>query len=229
MRILIVEDEPRVAGFLRRGLREEGWVVALAATAEAALERAADSVYDVIVLDVVLPGDDGFEVARRLRGRGDRTPILMLTALDAREDVVRGLDLGADDYLTKPFDFDELLARLRALTRRSTGETATILQWDDVVLDRIRREVRRGERALDLTPTEFRVLEIVMEAGGRVVSRGELLERAWGLDFDPGTGVVDVHLANLRAKLEAENHPRILETVRGAGFRLGGSRGEDPE
>lgn len=221
MRILVVEDEPRVAGFLERGLREEGHAVDVAATGEEALDRTRSfPPYDVVVLDVLLPGLDGFEVARRLRARGNSSPILMLTARDAREDVIRGLDLGADDYLAKPFDFSVLLARLRALVRRHERGDAAVLQWEDVVLDRLRREARRGGRRLDLTPTEFRLLEAVMEGAGKIVPRNELLERVWGLDFEPGTSVIEVHLANLRSKLEAGGASRVVHTIRGQGFRM---------
>jgi DNA-binding response OmpR family regulator len=220
LRILVVEDEPRVADLLARGLREAGHAAESSATGEEALERLQGSEYEAIVLDLGLPGMDGFDVLRALRSSGDATPVLILTARDAREDVVLGLDLGADDYLTKPFDFAELAARLRAVSRRATAAGAPILRWGDLVLDRLRRDVRRGSERVDLTPTEFRILEALMDAEGGLVSRQNLLARVWGYDFDPGTSVVEVHLAHLRRKLEAGGHKRIVITVRGEGYGL---------
>lgn len=220
MRILVVEDEARVAEFITKGLSEEGNIVHLAENGVEALALAAVGDYDVIVLDVMLPGKSGFEVASQLRADGDHTPILMLTAKDAREDVVQGLDVGADDYLTKPFDFEELLARLRALTRRSETVQQRLLRFGDVELDRFEHEARRHGRLLDLTPTEFKLLETLMRRPGQVIKRTELLSRVWGMNFDPGTSLVDVHMANLRKKLEKGGKPRLIETVRGVGFKL---------
>jgi len=168
---------------------------------------------------VRLPFADGFSVTAQLRARGCRTPILMLTALNAREDVVRGLDAGADDYLTKPFDFSELLARIRAIGRRG-GEGTPVLRCADVEMDRVRRTASRGTHELRLTPIEYRLLEVLAEARGAPVTRALLLDRVWGMRFDPGTGVIDVHVANLRGKLERGGLPRILRTVKGVGFRL---------
>lgn len=220
MRILVVEDEARVAEFITKGLSEEGNIVHRAEDGVEALALAAVGDYDVIVLDVMLPGKSGFEVASQLRADGDHTPILMLTAKDAREDVVQGLDVGADDYLTKPFDFEELLARLRALTRRSETVQQRLLRFGDVELDRFEHEARRHGRLLDLTPTEFKLLETLMRRPGQVIKRTELLSRVWGMNFDPGTSLVDVHMANLRKKLEKGGKPRLIETVRGVGFKL---------
>jgi DNA-binding response OmpR family regulator len=175
----------------------------------------------VIVLDVMLPGKSGFHVTSELRAEGNTTPILMLTARDSREDVIHGLDVGADDYLTKPFDFEELLARVRALARRSTTIGEGTLTFADVELDRLQHEVRRGGEPLALTPTEFRLLESMLRKPGQVVRRIELLDRVWGMSFDPGTNLIDVHMANLRRKLEEGGGERIIFTVRGVGFRLG--------
>ena len=203
MRILLVEDEARLAAFVRKGLTEDGHVVDVAGDGETALSLTQAGRYDVIVLDVLLPGKDGIEVTKAVRKEGISAPILMLTARDSRSDVVRGLDAGADDYLTKPFDFGELLARIRALGRRpSPMEGATIL-LGDLELDRLRRQARRGGRMLALTPTEYGILDVLMQSTGRNVTRAELLERVWGMSFDPGTSLIDVHIANLRKKLES--------------------------
>lgn len=220
MRVLVVEDERRVASFLKRGLTEEGHEVDVAGTASDALTLVRERPFDVIVLDIELPDGDGFTVASTLRTSGTLTPILMLTARDARDDVVRGLDVGADDYLTKPFDFAELIARLRALGRRAAGSTPSNLAGGDITVDRLRHEVVRAGVPLHLTPIEYRLLETLMVAGGEPVSRAELLRRVWAMDFDPGTPVIDVHVANLRAKLEQDGRPRVIVAVKGVGFRF---------
>jgi len=220
MRILLIEDEPRVARFIKRGLGEEGHVVDVATDAAEGLALAHVSQYDVIVLDVMLPGRSGFHVASELRSEGDTTPILMLTARDTPRDIVRGLDVGADDYLIKPFDFEVLLARLRALSRRERPIADGVLRFADLELDRLQHVVLRAGSELQLTPTEFRLLEALMRRPGEVIRRSELMDRVWGMSFDPGTGLADVHIANLRSKLEAGGRPRIIATVRGIGFRL---------
>lgn len=220
MRILLVEDEPRVTRFIKRGLGEEGHDVDVASDAAQGLALAHVSQYDVIVLDVMLPGQSGFHVASRLRSEGNDTPILMLTARDTPRDIVHGLDVGADDYLTKPFDFEVLLARLRALGRRKTPIVEGVLRFQDVELDLLQHTVSRSGAAVHLTPTEFKLLEALMRRPGEVVRRSELMDRVWGMSFDPGTGLVDVHMANLRSKLEAGGRPRLIATVKGVGFRL---------
>ncbi|GIW53157.1 MAG: DNA-binding response regulator [Gemmatimonadales bacterium] len=220
MNILLVEDEPRLAAFIKKGLSEEGHVVDVAGDGVTALSLAHVGTYDVIVLDVMLPGKNGFQITAELRAAGNATPILMLTVRDAREDIIRGLDVGADDYLTKPFDFGELLARVRALGRRSQPIQQGVLRFADIELDRLQHEVRRGGELIRLTPTEFRLLEALMLVPGRVVRRTELLDRVWGMGFDPGTGLIDVHVAHLRKKLEAGGRPRVIATVKGVGFRL---------
>ncbi len=225
MKILVVEDEARVARFIEKGLAEEGHVVDLAQDGVEALALASVTEYDVIVLDVMLPGKSGFHVASELRAEGSATPILMLTAKDSRQDIVHGLDVGADDYLTKPFDFDELLARLRALARRSQPIQEGMLRFADLELDRIQHEAHRGGRRLDLTPTEFKLLEALMRKPGQVIKRTELLDRVWGMSFDPGTSLIDVHMANLRKKVEQGGRPRLIHTVRGVGFKLEGPEG----
>lgn len=220
MKILVVEDDRRVAAFIRRGLLEEAHVVDLAADAEDGLSHAYVGEYDVIVVDVMLPGKSGFEMTSQLRSKGDTTPILVLTARDSRQDVVHGLDVGADDYLTKPFDFAELLARLRALGRRSRTVEETMLRFADVEMDRIRHEVHRAGTRLDLTPTEFKLLEVLMRDPGRVIKRTEILDRVWEMNFDPGTSVIDVHMAHLRKKLERDDRPRLITTIKAVGFTL---------
>lgn len=225
MKILVVEDESRVAQFIRKGLQEEGHVVDLATDGVEALALASVTEYDVIILDVMLPGKSGYHVASELRAERNATPILMLTARDSRDDIVHGLDVGADDYLTKPFDFAELLARIRALARRSQPIQENTLRFADIEMDRIQHLVRRGGEPLDLTPTEFNLLEALMRKPGQVVKRTELLDRVWGMSFDPGTSLIDVHMANLRKKLEKGGGSRVISTVRGVGFKLEGPEG----
>ncbi|MFQ5890775.1 MAG: response regulator transcription factor [Gemmatimonadota bacterium] len=227
MKILLVEDDARVARFIEKGLREEGHVVDLATDGVEAVALAHVTDYDVIVLDVMLPGKSGFHVTSELRSQGNPTPILMLTARDSREDIVQGLDVGADDYLTKPFDFEELLARIRALARRIGAIDEGTLRFQDIELDRLQHEARRGGQRINLTPTEFKLLEALMRKPGQVVKRLELLDRVWGMSFDPGTNLIDVHMANLRKKLEKEGGSRVISTVRGVGFRLASVEGHE--
>lgn len=220
MRILIVEDDPGAAAFLRQGLEEEGHAVDLADNGEEGMQLGRNLAYDLLILDVQLPRRDGVALARGLRDEHVATPILMLTARDATEDVVRGLDAGADDYLTKPFAFDELLARVRAATRRPGSGVNEVLTFDDLELDRLHRIVRRGSRCLDLSPREFRLLEYLLLHQDQVVTRTRLLETVWDMSFDPGTNVVDAHMSNLRRKLEHGGEARVIQTIRGAGYAL---------
>lgn len=220
MRILIVEDDRKVASFVARGLREEGWTADVAHDGEDGLLKAAVHAYDAIVLDVMLPERSGFEVVRELRSRDVATPVLMLTARDGADDVVTGLDAGADDYLTKPFAFDELLARLRALMRRGGRERLDRLTYSDVDMDLIRHRAGRAGEPLDLTPLEFKLLEYFLRNAERVVRRTELLEKVWDLSFDPMSNVVDVHVRRLRQKLRAGDRPHLIQTVRGIGYVL---------
>lgn len=224
LNILLVEDEDRLAAFVRKGLVEEGYVVDVASDGVTALALAHVGTYDVIILDVVLPGKNGFQVTAELRIGGHTTPILMLTAKDAREDIVRGLDVGADDYLTKPFDFAELLARIRALGRRAPTLQPPVLRFADIEMDRARHAVTRGGERIELTAMEFRLLEALMRVPEQVVTRTELLDRVWGMTFDPGTSLIDVHMAHLRKKLEAGGRPRVIAAVKGVGFRLAEGR-----
>lgn len=220
VKILVIEDDRKVASFVAQGLREDGYTVDVAHDGDEGLLNAHVYEYDALVVDVMLPGKNGFEIVRDLRSKGSTVPILLLTARDASDDVVRGLDLGADDYLTKPFSFDVLLARLRALVRRKGAERPDRFTYADLELDRIRHSARRGDTKLDLTPTEFRLLEYFLRHPEEVVRRTELLEKVWDLQFDPGSNVVDVHVSNLRRKLEKANGPPLLHTVRGVGYIL---------
>jgi two-component system OmpR family response regulator len=216
MRVLVVEDELRMAGLIRRGLVEEGHAADLAPNGEDALWLAQAHPYDAIVLDVMLPVADGFETCRRLRGAGVWAPVLMLTARDSVEDRIAGLDVGADDYLTKPFSFAELLARLRALARRGTVERPPVLEAAGLRLDPATRRAWRDGEEVRLSPKEFALLEVFMRRPGDVLSRFQLLEHAWDFAYENRSNVVDVYVGYLRQKLGAET----IETVRGVGYRL---------
>jgi two-component system, OmpR family, response regulator len=220
MNVLVVEDEVKMAALIRRGLEEEGLAVDIAGAGEEALTMARASMYDAIVLDVILPGIDGFETCRRLRGAGVEAPVLMLTARGALEDRVAGLDGGADDYLTKPFSFAELLARLRALVRRGQAERPTIAEVGNLRLDPASRQVWRGETEIDLSAKEFVLLETFMRSPGHVLTRAHLLDRAWEYDFEHRSNVIEVYVRYLRRKIDAPFGVRSIETVRGAGYRL---------
>jgi len=220
MRVLVVEDEPRMASLIRRGLLGEGLAADVAGSGEDALWLAESHDYDAIVLDVMLPGIDGFETCRRLRAAGVWAPVLMLTARDAVEDRVAGLDMGADDYLVKPFAFAELLARLRALARRGAEERPSVLQVGDLTLDPAARRVRRGEEEIQLSAKEFSLLETFMRRPGEVLSRLHLLEHAWDFAYENRSNVIDVYIRHLRRKIDEPFGRRSLETVRGAGYRL---------
>jgi two-component system, OmpR family, response regulator len=220
VRILIVEDEVKMAGLLRRGLLEEGHAVDLAATGGEALVRAGATEYDAIVLDVMLPGSDGFQVCRQLRQKGVWSPVLMLTARDAVEDRVAGLDTGADDYLTKPFSFAELLARLRAVARRGAVERPALLEVGDLRMNPATRQVWRGDTEIALSAKEFALLETFMRRPGQVLSRFDLLEHAWDYAYESRSNVVDVYVRYLREKIDRPFGRTSLETVRGAGYRL---------
>lgn len=220
MRVLIVEDEVKMAALIRRGLRKEGMAADVAVRGEDALWMAEATEYDAIVLDLMLPGADGFEVCRRLRSGDVWTPILILTARDAVSDRVAGLDGGADDYLTKPFSYAELLARLRALVRRGPVERPTELVVGDLRLDPARRLVWRGETEVELSPKEFSILETFMRRPGEVLSRFALLEHAWDYEYENRSNVVDSYIRFLRAKIDRPFGVESIETVRGAGYRL---------
>ncbi len=220
MRALIVEDDRTISEFVARGLREAGFAVDEAADGEAGLEMALAQPFDVAILDLMLPRRDGLTVIDELRRRGRTTPVLILSARRSVDDRVRGLQSGGDDYLTKPFAFDELLARVRAMTRRRTTVAGGVLRYDDLELDRLRREVRRGAIRLDLAPREFRLLEHFLLSPEQVITRTNLLEKVWDMSFHPETNVVEAHISNLRRKLEARGAARLIQTVRGAGYML---------
>ncbi len=221
MQILVVDDEPAVRDSLDRALRLEGYKVELAADGAEALSALADGSPDAIVLDLMMPRVDGFEVCRRMRAAGDRTPVLVLTARDGVSDRVKGLDVGADDYLVKPFALDELLARLRALLRRSgAGAPGQVLRFSDLTLDPVAHQVKRGDREIELTRTEFLLLELFMLHPRQVLTRSVIFERVWGYDFGPDSNSLEVYVSYLRRKLEAAEEPRLLHTVRGVGYVL---------
>jgi two-component system, OmpR family, response regulator len=222
MRVLVVEDDLKMASLLRRGLLEEGLAADVARTGDDALWMAEATEYDAIVLDVMLPGTDGFEVCRRLRESGRWSPVLMLTARDAVEDRVAGLDAGADDYLTKPFSFAELLARLRALARRAPLERPTVLEAGDLRLDPATRRAWRGDVEIGLSAKEFALLETFMRRPGEVLSRYQLLEHCWDYGYENRSNFVDVYVRYLREKVDRPFGRSSLETVRGAGYRFRG-------
>ncbi|MGE0823328.1 MAG: response regulator transcription factor [Candidatus Binatia bacterium] len=220
MHILIVEDEKKVASFIKRGLEAEHYSVAVEYDGEAGISRFFDGKYDLVILDVMLPKRDGLSVLRELRSRRIAVPILLLTARDTTEDKVAGLDQGADDYLTKPFAFEELLARVRALLRRNAPTPAVILSYTDLRLDPVTRQVTRAGKSLDLTAKEFALLEFFLRQPGRVLSRALIAQHVWGVDFDTFTNVIDVYVNYLRKKIDADFEPKLLHTVRGAGYVL---------
>lgn len=220
MRVLIVEDDIKMAGLLRRGLREEGAAADVASTGEDALWMAGATEYDAVVLDVMLPGIDGFETCARLRSDGIWAPVLMLTARDAVEDRIAGLDHGADDYLAKPFSFAELLARLRALVRRAPVERPAVISVGSLRLDPATRMAWRGDTSIELSPKEFALLETFVRHPGEVLSRFQLLEHAWDYEYDNRSNVVDVYVRYLREKVDRPFGVTGIETVRGAGYRL---------
>src|SRR5437870_7162703 len=221
MRILVVEDERKVASFISQGLAEECHAVEVAADGAEALDLIlAGPPYDLVVLDLMLPKRDGFGVLKTVRDRGVVTPVLVLTARDSVADKVTGLDLGADDYLSKPFAFEEFLARVRALLRRGGGRPAPVLRLADLTLDPATREVKRGARRVELTAREHTLLEYFLRNAGRVLTRPMLAQHVWGLDFDPESNVVDVYVGYLRRKIDGPGDARPLHTVRGAGYVL---------
>ena len=220
MQVLLVEDERRMAELLRQGLEEEGHCVALAGDGHEALSLAQTHAFDVIVLDVMLPGIDGFSVARRLRDQRNQTPILMLTARDAMQDIVQGLNIGADDYLVKPFSFEVLLARLRAVSRRGAIPQPLCLRAGDLSLNPANREVRRGERRISLTRTEYGLLETLLRRAGTVVARDVLIDNVWGFGSDIENNTLDAFVRLLRAKVDLADEPKLIHTVRGVGYCL---------
>ena len=228
MAILIIEDDQRIIDFLERGLVAEGYRVDSVKDCSAALARVKSAAYELILLDIMLPGGDGREVCRDLRASGIQTPVLMLTALDAKDDIIRGLRLGADDYLTKPFSFDELIARIEALLRRSGPFKSKdqILQVADLVFNRGTLVVERAGRRIELTSTECALLELFMTSRGSLLSRAHILERVWGASQDPLTNVVNVYVARLRTKIDEETEIPLIKTIRSRGYRMSASHGD---
>ena len=220
MRVLVVEDEKKLAQFIRRALREDGYAVDLTHDGEEGAHLALTEEYDVVVLDLLLPRRDGLSILRDLRKKNVAVPVLVLTARDTVRDRVRGLDEGADDYLTKPFSLEELRARVRALLRRGAGAAATVLRCADLSMDLVKREVLRGKRNLDLTPREFSLLEFLLRHAGRVVTRTSIAEHVWNFHFEWNSNIVDVYINALRRKLESEGESRLIHTVRGVGYSL---------
>ena len=228
MRVLVAEDEHKISAYVKRGLEEQGYAVDAAYTGREALDWAATVSFDLIVLDVLLPEMDGFTVCRELRKRDCRAPILMLTARDAIDDRVTGLDAGADDYLVKPFALKELLARVRALTRRATdAPRSPLLQLADLTLDTRTRRVKRGGKAIELTAKEYAVLECLLRETDRVLTRTEIAEHVWNYDVYNQSNVVDVYIRNLRRKIDNPYDVKLIHTVRGAGYRLSTASGDE--
>jgi len=228
MRVLVVEDERKLAAYVKRGLQEESYAVDLAFAGQEALDYALTVEYDLIVLDIMLPGVDGLAVCRELRRRGALTSILMLTARDGVDDRVAGLDAGADDYLPKPFAFRELLARLRALSRRaSDAPRSSVLRVADLALDTLTRRAKRGSKAIELSSKEYAILECLMRNAGRVLTRTMIAEQVWNYDVFNQSNVVDVYIRNLRRKIDDRFDVKLIQTVRGAGYRLSGAEGEE--
>jgi two-component system OmpR family response regulator len=225
MRILVIEDEEKVASFITKGLEQSAYTVDWAATGEDGLEFARANEYQAIVLDIMLPGKDGLQVVRELRGRGITTPVLALTARAGLDDRVAGLDSGCDDYLPKPFAFDELLARLRALLRRSTAQKTTRMEYAGLVVDPVTRKVSRDGVPIDLTNKEYAVLEMLIRNPGQVYTRTSIMENCWGYDFDNASNVLEVYMNFLRKKIDQSFGKKLLHTVRGVGYVLR----EDPD
>ena len=220
MRILIIEDNPKVAGFIKRGLQEEHYAVDLASDGEEGLFLAQNSEVDLIILDLLLPKQNGLEVLRALRKDRINTPVLILTAKDSPKNKVEGLDLGADDYLTKPFGFEELLARVRALIRRKNGLATNTLKLADLEMDLVKHKVTRGQKEIDLTNREYALLQYFLNHVGRIVTRTMLSSHVWEQDFDTSSNVIDVHIARLRRKIDDEFPEKLLRTIRGTGYIL---------
>jgi DNA-binding response OmpR family regulator len=226
--ILIIEDDDRVASFLKRGLESEGFAVKIAKDGVSGLANAVAREFKLIILDIQLPGLKGLELCREARGQGVTAPVLMLTARDTLDDKVRGLNSGADDYLTKPFAFEELIARVNALVRRGEGfeEKPVRVKVEDLTLDRETLRVRRGDRNIDLTSTELSILDLLMTKPGAVYSREKILSAVWGEATDPLTNIVDVYIGKLRRKIDADDAAPLIETVRGRGYRMATGRAE---
>ena len=218
MKLLVIEDEAKIASLLKKGLQEQGFQVDISGDGEDGLERATKTPYDAIVIDIMLPKRDGLSVLKTLRSRKVTAPVMIITARGDVNERVEGLNLGADDYMAKPFSMDEVVARIRALVRRVTGETITLYKVGDLVMNLVTREVTRGTRRVNLTAREFRLLEHLMRLPAQVVTRTQLIERVWEYHFDPGTNLVDVYIQRLRRKIDDGEDVKLIQTVRGVGY-----------
>jgi DNA-binding response OmpR family regulator len=220
MKILLVEDEKRIANFVRKGLEEQGFDVEVCTDGNEGYLYATTQRYDAIVLDIMLPGRDGLSILENLRKQRNAVPVILLTARTELDERIKGLNLGADDYLTKPFFVEELIARVHAVVRRVSGEKLNILQTDDLVVNLVTREVKRGDTPIKLTAREFSLLEYLMRSPGRVFTRTQILEHVWSYDFDPNTNLIDVHVQRLRKKICPDGQEQLIETLRGVGYRF---------
>lgn len=220
MKILVIEDEKKIASFVRKGLEAQGFVVDVSHHGDEGFTLATTRPYDAVILDIMLPGKDGLSILRNLRGRKIPLPVILLTARSELNERLEGLNLGADDYLTKPFHIEELIARLHAVTRRATGTSQSVLTVADLTLNLLTREIRRGDQRIELTTREFSLLEHLMRSPGRVLTRIEICERVWEYNFDPGTNLVDVYVQRLRKKLDSDFPVKLIETIRGVGYRI---------
>jgi len=220
MNVLIIEDDHKIASFLKKGLKEQGFVVELCHDGDEGYELASKGSHDVILLDIMLPGRDGLSILKGLRKEKNTVPVILLTARSGLDERVEGLNLGADDYMPKPFYMEELLARIKAVSRRSSGEQLSVIHQGNILLNLIKREIKRGDEVLELTTREFNLLELLMRSPGRVYSRTQMLEHVWGYDFDPQTNVVDVYIRRVRGKIDLPGETSLIEAVRGVGYRL---------
>lgn len=221
MRVLVVEDQKKIASFIRKGLEEEGMVVDVCHNGDDGYDLACTEPYDALVLDIMLPGRDGLSILKNLRKKKNAVPVVMLTARSELDERLEGLNLGADDYLTKPFYIEELAARLRTVMRRSSGESTHLLKVQDLGMDLIQRTVKRGDQDIDLSRREYSLLEFLMRTPGRVLTRTQITEHVWQYGFDPDTNLVDVYIKRLRQKVDADFDEKLIETVRGVGYRIG--------
>ena len=220
MKVLVIEDEKKIASFVRKGLEAQGFVVEVSHHGDEGYTLATTRSYDVVVLDIMLPGRDGLSILRNLRDRKAPLPVILLTARSELNERLEGLNLGADDYLTKPFFIEELIARIHAVTRRAAGATQGILTAGDLSMNLLTREVKRGGVVIDLTPREFTLLEHLMRSPGRVLTRAQICEQVWDYDFDPGTNLVEVYIQRLRKKVDSGTAVKLIETIRGVGYRI---------
>lgn len=220
MRILVVEDQKKIASFIRKGLEEQHMVVDVCHDGDAGYELALGESYDAIVLDIMLPGRDGLSILQQLRKRAITVPVILLSARSELDERLQGLNLGADDYLTKPFYIEELIARIHTIVRRSAGEPDHLLRVEDLVLDRVRHQVRRGMEEIPLSMREFTLLEYLMQSPDRVLTRTQICEHVWNYGFDPATNLVDVYIQRIRKKVDTGNLPKLIQTVRGVGYRI---------